>query len=993
MITDISEFTSLTAKLSRDGGSAGAEHISEVLNTFVTRLVALTEQQGGRVLSFEGDALVAGWKARSAEELATATWRACYCAQVLHKRAGGQKVGGEVLTIRSGVASGDTHLLHLLGQAQTRRVILTGPAFEQVLRCASLAESGEILVSEDAWASLNGHAEGNLTEHGSARLLSIDLPPSAATFRTAEPPAMPPARVDPERYLLPGLRSRLASSLSRWLGELRTVTVGFVRIGEPSLIADLPRLDKALAGLHAGVARFDGEILRIDVCDGELRILVVFGLPGSAHPDDPRRAVLAALTLQSVNRRGGVRLSIGIATGETFCGAIGAPHRAEYTVIGEAVNRGARLSATAAGRILVDEPTANAARDFATFDGPWPIQVPGLRTPVRSFVALHATDKGGARDSSDLVGRETELRVLDGVLERVGEPHPRPVIVVGEAGVGKSALVETFMARCRSQNVRALYGAADDIERGTPYFAFRSIIRNQLRLQEQKGAEALAAIREHLKSRADLLPLVPLLRDLIDLGPVESAPVDQLPGSSRSESLRRLICELLLDPRDASRTVIVVEDMHWADPASMALIADLVHERDRIPILLTTRNLGVCDGIMEEEDFTCLPVAPLDQEGTIELVRRSLTSVDASIPIRDLIWNHTAGNPFFIAELCRVIDQRRPAVPHGGAAPHDSPLVTLPQSARAAILSRTDMLPPDEQVVLKMASAAGADFTAEEIRSFDIIRSANIDVELCIKNLLDHQLLKKATHAPERLVFGHATIRDVVYQSMLLEHRREAHAAIARSQERGGRLEAESLPDVLYQWQRAGDRGKSFEYLDQVAELRLRQFDNATAIRLVEEFLRIGAEDRLVVPNARRAIAHLLIGEANLNLGRVDTALLAYQQALPLLDLPLPRGPVALGIDLLRQIFGLTLRRLQRSATTWIDTAEVLRSIPRGDPFLRAAKAHQDLTQIYYFRSDKARLLHATLRATNLAEQYPWLTPVLAGNYASFWARSAVSFP
>ncbi|KAB0268346.1 AAA family ATPase [Microvirga brassicacearum] len=988
MITDISGFTRLTAKLSRDGGSAGAEHISEVLNTFVTRLVALTEQQGGRVLSFEGDSIVAGWKAGSDQDLALAAWRACYCAQVLHKRAGGQKVGGEVLAIRSGVAAGATHLLHLMTQAQTRRVILTGPAFDQVLRCTALAESGEILIDDEAWDILGPHAEGTATENASVRLLTVDLPPAMASAIYQTPDEPPARQIDPERYLLPGLRSRLASSLSRWLGELRTVTVAFVRIAEPGLIEDLPRLDEVLAGLHRQIARFNGEILRIDACEGELRVLVVFGLPGSAHRDDPRRAVLAALGLQSAYRHDGMRLSIGVATGEAFCGAIGAPHRAEYTVIGEAVNRGARLSATAAGRILTDETTASAAGNFATFDGPWSIQVPGLRVPIRSFVAVRPTDKSGAREGHDLVGRETELRALDALLD--AKPRPRPIVMVGEAGVGKSALVEAFMARCRAQDIRVLYGAADDIERGTPYFAFRSIIRNRLRLQEQRGVEALAAIREHLKSREELLPLVPLLRDLFDLGPAESAPVDQLPGSSRAESLRRLICDLLLDSRDAVRTVIILEDLHWADPASLALIADLVRHPGRIPILMTSREFGVCDDIMGDEEFTRLQIEPLDEQGTMELVRRSLKPADASAATRELIWDHTAGNPFFIAELCRVIDQRRPSVLGDSTALREPPQVALPQSARAAILSRTDMLPPDEQVVLKVASAAGADFSTDDVRCTDIIQSANIDVEPCIKNLLGRQLLKPATHAPERLVFGHATIRDVVYQSMLLEHRREVHAAIARSREQRGRLETESLPFVLTQWQRAGDRRKAFEYLDQVAELRLRQFDNATAISLVEEFLTIAAEDQLEVPNARRAMAHLLVGEANLNLGRVDAALQAYQQALPLLDLPLPRGPVALVADLLRQMLGLMLRRLRRSATTWIDTADVVRSIPRGDPFLRAAKAHEDLTQIYYFRSEKARLLHATLRATNLAERYPWITPVLAVNYASLGAICGV---
>lgn len=988
MITDISGFTRLTAKLSRDGGGAGAEHISEVLNTFVTRLVTLIEQQGGHVLSYEGDSVVAGWRVDPSQDLVLAAWRACYCAQVLHKRAGGYKVGSDVLTIRSGVAAGTTHLLHVMAKAETRRVILTGPAYDQVLRCTALADSGEILVSDDTWTHLDSHAEGAPTDHASVRLLTVDVPPATPSFQAPE--ARPPPTIDPERYLLPGLRTRLASSLSRWLGELRTITVSFIRLGEPGLIDDLPLLDRTLAGLHAEIDRFDGEILRIDICDGDLRVLVVFGLPGSAHRDDPRRAVLSALSLKSGHRHEGMRLSIGIATGEAFCGAIGAPHRAEYTVIGEAVNRGARLSATAAGRILTDDTTAAAAGDFAVFEGPWPIQVPGLRVAIRSFVALHPVEEGRRHEANELVGRATERKALDAVLDRIDQPHPRPLVIVGEAGIGKSALVETFMASCRARDVRVLYGAADDIERASPYFAFRSIIRSQLGLKDEKGADALAAISERLREREDLLRLTPLLRDLLDLGPAESAPIDQLSGSSRSDSLRRLLRDILLDPHVSTRTVMVIEDLHWIDGASRALIADLVRDPERIAIVLTTRDPAVSDDILGSEAYARLDVQPLDEQDTLELVRRSLKVADVPAATRELIWDHTGGNPFFVAELCRVIDQQQPAIRREVPVPDERAMVALPQSARAAILSRTDALPPDEQVLLKIASAAGSDFSARDLGIIDIVGAAKIDVDACIRSLLDRQLLKRAAHAPDRLALGHAIIRDVVYESMLLEHRREVHSAIARAHEAQGPLETETLSYVLSQWQRAGNRAKVFDYLDQVAELRLRQFDNAATIAHAEEFLKIAAEDHVAIPPLRRAIAHLLIGEAHVNLGRVDAALEGYENGLRLLDLPLPRTAPGLAADLVQQIFRLAIRRLRRPVTAWIDTADVARSIPPDDPFLRAAKAHQHLTRIYYFRSEKARLLHATLRATNLAERYPRLTPVLAVNYASLGAICGV---
>ncbi|WP_210495743.1 AAA family ATPase [Microvirga antarctica] len=983
MITDISGFTRLTAKLSRAGSSAGAEYISEVLNTFVTRLVTLTEQQGGRVLSFEGDSIVAGWRAQSDQDLTLAAWRASYCAQVLHQRAGRHNVAGEVLTIRSGVAAGTTYLLHVLSAARPRRVILTGPASDQVLRCASLAESGEVLVAEETWPYLAEHAEGRSPESGAVHLVRIDPPPAARI----EPAPHPPGRgINPELYLLPALRARLASSLSRWLGELRTVTVLFVRIGEQGLFDDLERLEGRLTGLQTEIARFDGEILRVEACDGDLRILVVFGLPGAAHGDDPRRAVLTALALGSMARRADTRFSVGIATGEAFCGAIGAPHRADYTVIGEAVNRGARLSATSAGRILTDEPTANAARAYVTFDGPWPLQVPGLRVPIRSFIALRSLSDSPGHAASELVGRETELDFLETFLDRVGEPEPRPLVIVGEAGIGKSALVEAVVAKGQHRRIRLLYGASDDVERSTPYFVFRPLLRDLLGIADRKGPEALLAIGQALKSR-DMPPSsLSLLRDLFDLGSERTAPIDQLAGHSRSDSLRRLLRDLILAKEVGPRTVIVLEDLHWVDPASRLLIEDLIRDPARLPLILTTRELAPCQDMMGGAPFNLLKLGPLDEKATIELVRRSLPSPEAAASVQDFIWSRTAGNPFFTAELCRVIAQRPISA---GAADNVSPVV-LPRSARAAILGRTDLLPPDEQVLLKIASAAGADFSVEDLVAIDVVRAAGIDVSAGLENLRERQLFKPAPTAPGRLIFAHAIIRDVVYQSMLLEQRKLLHAAIARAREADGSREIDALPFILGQWQRAGNRPKILEYLDQVAELRLRQYDNASVIDLIEDFLTFAAEDHIAIAVKRRASAYLLMAEAHLNLGRVDPALDAYQTALRLLGLPLPRTAMALCANIARQVISLACRRLRRSNTPWIETTDVLRTIPRDDIFVQAAKAHEDLTRIYYFRSEKARLLHATLRATNLAERYPKLTPVLAVNYASLGAICGV---
>ena len=184
----------------------------------------------------------------------------------------------------------------------------------------------------------------------------------------------------------------------------------------------------------------------------------------------------------------------------------------------------------------------------------------------------------------------------------------------------------------------------------------------------------------------------------------------------------------------------------------------------------------------------------------------------------------------------------------------------------------------------------GPTFTVADIEAIELITNAGINAAESVTSLAGANLFRAVTADPERFTFSHRIIRDVVYASMLSEQKQEAHVAIARSIERGGRLsEAETLPLILNQWQRAGDRRKTFEYLDRVAELRLRQFENASAITQTEAFLKIAEEESIAAQPQRLAAANFVLGEAQVNLGRMDAARMSLENGLRLLKLPMPR--------------------------------------------------------------------------------------------------------
>jgi class 3 adenylate cyclase len=994
MITDISGFTRLTVKLSRENGQAGAEKIGLVLNGFVAKLVATVERLGGTILNFEGDSLVAGWKSEPGDvsDLGKAVWTSCHCALALQREVGHTTIEDETLSLRSGVAAGTTYLVHLLSRSANRRIILAGPGLSEVSWCATLAESGEILVSPQAWSYVGNHAQGRPMEAGPVHLIDVEEPPPSRPSRSMLPHRSNYS--DLISYLPVVVRSRIGLALPRWLAELRTVTTAFIRITGPDLLENFMLLEQAVDLLEAKITRFDGDLLRVVAFEHGLQALVVFGLPGKAHQDDPRRASLAGLELHTAINPLGLRLSIGVATGDAFCGAIGTERRAEYTVLGESVNRAARLSALAAGRTLVDDITAAACANFVDFQGPWSMQLAGIRTPIPSFIALRARHETASVAREELVGRSEELRRLTTFLLEESRSEPRTIAVVGEPGIGKSALMQAFARACKVEGVNILDGFTDDIERNTPYFAFRPIIKRLLGIEHVHGPEAWEAIQARIANRPEQIAFIPLLNDFLDIGVKGPSTSLELPTSARSERLRRLLKELVLDGLNDRPTVLLIEDVHWLDAASWDLLFEIIRTGKSIRVALTSRTKELNAPVSGKLGFVeYLELHALGEADTTKLVSLCLNQLDIPDWLQRAIWDRTEGNPFFVGEICQMMKQRRPetwarVVPNPEALTEST--VTLPQSARAAVLSRTDALLPDEQFVLKIASAIGVSFSVSGLEEIEIIHNAGINSADCVTSLAGANLIKEVSGNASLYTFTHAIIRDVVYASMLSEQKREAHAAIARAMEQNGQLaEAETLPLILNQWQRAQERSKVFEYLDRVAELRLRQFDNNSAIKHIASFLKIAEAKDIPVSLDRLAAAHFMRADAQLNLGQIQAAREGYETGLRLIGLRVPSSPVGLWFKLAWQITEHLVR--SRRADIFFDGAKEGRISPvSGAIMVRAARAHESLTEIFYFMGDKGRLVYATLRATNLAERFAKPSPVLVVNYASLGAICGV---
>ena len=399
------------------------------------------------------------------------------------------------------------------------------------------------------------------------RLIDIHAPP--ATSPAARDARNGPSDLDVAPYLPSVLRERVGASLPHWLAELQDRQH---RV-HPHSWAGAPRRARPHAGDDRS-SRGEGGPLRRRTPESRGRR--GWGFRRSSRSVCPVRPTgtipggpaLAALDLQGAAGSIGLSLSCGIASGDVFCGAIGTEARAEYTVLGEAVNRAARLSVVAAGRVLADDMTAELARSAIVFDGPWTMQVSGIRAPLSTFVALRPRHRGAQATREPPIGRAEELTRLHVAVDRAVDHGSSLILVEGEAGVGKSALVAALVADCRQKGRVVLEGGADDLERDTPYFAFRRMAARRAPSGECARQRRARARRRRTRTPPGRSLHPRLLNDVLELGLQEADGDGVVGGSVRADNLRNLLATIVAEALGPGPSVLVFEDVHWLDPSS-----------------------------------------------------------------------------------------------------------------------------------------------------------------------------------------------------------------------------------------------------------------------------------------------------------------------------------------------------------------------------------------------------------------------------------------
>jgi predicted ATPase/class 3 adenylate cyclase len=623
-------------------------------------------------------------------------------------------------------------------------------------------------------------------------------------------------------------------------------------------------------------------------------VMAIFGAP-TAHEDDPERAVRAALAVRDDFADDELDMRIGITTGEAFIALAARPQEGEGMASGDVVNTAARLQAAAPmNGILVDEPTYRATERVIAYGMAPRVEAKGKIEPIAVWEAVEAKARFGVDvrqlGATPLVGRQVELDVLVAALARVRREHePQLVTLVGVPGIGKSRLVWELFQRVDAEPELTWWrqGRSLPYGEGVSFWALGEMVKAQAGVLETDDAD-----QTEKKLHESVAALVPDAADVDwlegHLRPLVGLASGELGSGSREEAFAawRRFLEALAEERP---TVLVFEDLHWADDALLDFVDYLVEWATGVPLLvvgtarpeLLSRRPGWGGG---KPNAATLSLSALSDEETSRLVHLLLERPVLEASVQKTLLDRAAGNPLYAEEFVRMLGERI-----------DGEL-QLPETVQGLIAARLDGLLEEEKTLLQAAAVVGKVFWLGAAVQLAGIERAVADERL-------HALERKEFLRRERrssvageveYAFRHVLVRDVAYAQIPRGVRAQQHALAARWIDSLGRPEdhAEMLAHhylSALELLRAAElstvdvAAAARPVLTEAGDRALSLNSYPAAVRFYDEALSLGSPDdpdRALVQFRRARALHMTMGaEGGEALEEAREALLAAGDA------------------------------------------------------------------------------------------------------------------
>jgi adenylate cyclase len=522
------------------------------------------------------------------------------------------------------------------------------------------------------------------------------------------------------------------------------------------------------------------------------------------------------------------------------------------------------------GKAYATEQTARLAAGYFRFVDLGPVAVKGVREPVRVLEiegvgALRTRfDASRARGLARFVGRANEMAVLEAALTRSREGHGQVVGVVAEAGIGKSRLSFEFVERCRARGTVVYEAQALAHGRMIPFLPVLQLLRSLFGISEEKeSADARRKVAGAVVlTDVALEPVLPSLFDFLGISDPDR-PAPSMDPEARQRQLVGLVQRLLRARSARESVVLLVEDLHWLDPASEALLAAIVEAVSDTRVLLVANfRPEFEDAWMRRSWYQQLSLAPLGKEAAEELMAELLGSDPSLAPLAAAIGKRTGGNPFFVEEIVQSLAESGALAGVRGAHRLTRPVEAqvLPETVQAVLGARIDRLAEREKEVLYAAAVVGREFSpALAARAADLPES---EVAAALRTLTVAEfVLEQALYPEPEYAFKHPLIQEVAYRTQLALRRAEAHRRVAQAllERSGGAADAQA-PLLAHHFDAAGAELDAMHWSERAAR-NVTRSDQSAALRFwrrVRELAGRGPEEPASRRTRLRACGNIL---------------------------------------------------------------------------------------------------------------------------------------
>jgi class 3 adenylate cyclase len=726
--------------------------------------------------------------------------------------------------------------------------------------------------------------------------------------------------------------------------------VGFTSRAEQLDVEDVRRvLRPYYARLRAELEHYGGTVEKF-IGDA---VMALFGAP-VAHEDDPERAVRAALAIHEaiaqINRADpslDLQVRVGVTTGEALIALDARPVEGEGMASGDVVNTAARLQAAApVDGVLVDQATYWATNRQIAYRQAEPVRAKGKAEPVPVWQALGPGSTSGAEPVMaprvELIGRVAELRQLEVALHRARtELRPQLALVVGVPGIGKSRLVSELahQVAAAADPVTWRQGRCLPYGEGVALWALGEIIKGQAGILETDPVEAAAnklgqAVTNLVADRREAAWVASHLRPLVGLSAAGEASSNR---QAEAFAAWRRFLEALAGRRP---TVLLVEDLHWADDALLDFLEYLVDGNVDIPLLLiaTARPelLSRRPG-WEKRDLGAVTVslAPLSEAATARLLFALLDQTLLPAELQADLLEKAGGNPLYAEEYVRMLADRGFLRRAGRMWQRGAGQVPLPETVQGIIAARLDALSPSDKALLADAAVLGTVSWLGALATLGGTQPSSLQPRL---RVLEHREFlreerESAVAGERQYSFRHVLVRDVAYAQLPRGQRSDKHRKAAEW------IEALS-PD------RAEDRAEllAHHYLAAVAYARADRQDTAA----------LAERTKVACANA---------GDRALELNAFSAAARWYTAALDHLDLDDPARP--------RLLYRLGRARFHADQAGGAQLAEARAGLLAAGDRESAAEAEAMLGKLAHWAGKGARGIEHDRRAAELLAGAP----------------------